>query len=140
RESVQIVAHAVEQPLAAAEQRRRDVQLHLVDQAGAQVLLCGLRAAGERDVLAARGAPRLLERRLDAFADEGKRRAALQLERLASVMGENEYGVMKRRILSPPAVPRLRRIPRARMAAEHVASHDRRADVGERFLDDLVAL
>ena len=56
--AVQLVADAVEQPLAAAEQRRRQIDLHLVHQPGGEVLLRGTRSAGQRDVLAARGAPR----------------------------------------------------------------------------------
>jgi hypothetical protein len=47
---------------------------------------------------------------------------------------------MKRRIISPPAVPRLSGIPGARVAAEHVPAHDRGADVGQRFLDHPGAL
>jgi hypothetical protein len=47
------LAHAFEEPLAPAENDRRDVQPHLVDQAGGQVLVDRRRAAGDRDLAAA---------------------------------------------------------------------------------------
>jgi hypothetical protein len=42
--------HPVEQPLAAAEQDRRDVGAQLVDEAGPQVLVDRGRAAGDGDI------------------------------------------------------------------------------------------
>ena len=55
-------------------------------------------------------------------------------------MGEHEHRVMKRRVVSPPALPGLLGLPRPGMAAEHVAPHDRGPDVGQRLLDDRRAL
>jgi hypothetical protein len=59
---VQIVADAIEKPPTAAEERRHDVDLHLVHEAGREILLCGTRSAGELDILVAGGSPRLVER------------------------------------------------------------------------------
>jgi hypothetical protein len=78
-------------PLARAEQHRRHVQLHLVDQTGVQVLLRGLCTARQRDVLLPRRAARLLERTLDPVGHEGERRAALRHQRLARVMRQHEH-------------------------------------------------
>ena len=41
---MQVVADAVEEPFAAAEQQRNDVNLHLVDQPRGKILLRGLLA------------------------------------------------------------------------------------------------
>ena len=49
RQSVQIIAQAREEPLAAAKQHRHQVELHLVHQAGRQILLGGLRAPAKGD-------------------------------------------------------------------------------------------
>ena len=48
--------------------------------------------------------------------------------------------MMVRRIVAPPTVPWFPGFPRARVAAEHVAPHHGRPDVGKRFLDDHGAL
>ena len=50
-EPVQI-AHAIEEPLAGAEKRRHEIDDHLVDEAGSEILLRGFRATAERDILA----------------------------------------------------------------------------------------
>ncbi len=52
---MQIGADVVEQPLAGAQKRRHEADLHLVDEAGREILLRGLRAAAERDILVAGG-------------------------------------------------------------------------------------
>ena len=69
-ETVQIVTDALEKPLSAAEERWHQVDLHLIDEIGGEILLRRTRSAGECDILAARGTARLLERRLDARRDE----------------------------------------------------------------------
>ena len=48
--------------------------------------------------------------------------------------------MMVRRIISPPAHPRIVALPRAGVAAEHVPSHDSGANAGKRLLDDMIAL
>src|SRR3954453_19143761 len=94
----------LEQPRAAAEQHRRDVDPQLVQQAGFEVLLANAGAATDRDVLAAGRGARLLECGLDSTGDEGEGRAAFLYDRLASVVGEDEYGVVEGRLGAPPRV------------------------------------
>ena len=70
-------SRAVEQANAAAEEERGDVDLQLVDEAGAEVLLHDVRSAGNGDVPVAGGRASLLQRRLDAVGDEGEGGSAL---------------------------------------------------------------
>src|SRR3954471_5193451 len=51
---LQVAGHVLEQALSAAEQQRRDVDLQLVDEPLAEVLLGDVCAAGDGDVLVAR--------------------------------------------------------------------------------------
>ncbi len=118
----------VEEPLPATEEDGHDVDGELVDESGAQVLLRRRGAAADRDVLAVRRGDGLLERALDAVGDEVEGRPALHLERRALVVGEDEHRCVERRVLAPPAPPLLV-LPRAADRPEHVAPHDRRADV-----------
>src|SRR3954454_9780133 len=82
---------AVEDPLAGAEQDRRDVERELVDDAGDE----GLAHSGgaTRDVYAARAGrlTRLCVSGVEAAGDEVEDRPAFHLDRLASVMGEHEH-------------------------------------------------
>ncbi len=64
-ETVQIVADSVEQALAAPQQRRNEMDFHLVDEPRGQILRSGIRTAGKRYVLAAGGSSSLIERRSD---------------------------------------------------------------------------
>jgi len=91
-ETAQVVTHPIEQPLAAAQERRHDVELHLVDEAGRQILLRGSRSAGEGHILAAGGAPRQLQRGLDPGGDEREGRPSLELEWRPRVVREHETG------------------------------------------------
>src|SRR5690554_1218293 len=137
-QAVEVGAHALEEPLPAAEQYRHDVELHLVDQARRQVLVRHVRASAERHVAAAGRAPRQLERRLDAVGDERERGAVVELEALAAVVRDHEDGVLEGRLLAPPAAPRVRGVPGPGPAAEHAAAHDRGADVRGRLAQQLV--
>jgi hypothetical protein len=67
---VETGAYALEQPLTAAEQRGHEVDLHLVHEPGPEILLRDVRSTRERHILAIRGPPRLIERRLDALGDK----------------------------------------------------------------------
>src|SRR5687768_10703473 len=49
-QAVHVVAHAIEQELAASQENRYEVDLHFVDETRVEVLLRRLGAAGERDV------------------------------------------------------------------------------------------
>ncbi len=55
-------------------------------------------------------------------------------------MGEHEHRVVERRVRPHQPFHGLSAIPWSGVAAEHVAAHHRRADVGDRFLDDRGAL
>src|SRR5450631_3425046 len=136
---MQIIADTIEQSLTAAEERRHEIDFHFVHKSGGEILPGGSRTAAQRHVLATGGLPCPLERRLYAVGDENKCRPSFELERLTCVVRENEHRVMERRIGSPPAVPWILGVPRARVPAKHVAPHDRSADAGERLLDDRAA-
>ena len=55
--------------------------------------------------------------------DEVERRPALHLDRGPGVMAEHEYGGMKRRVVSPPALPLFVR-PRSALGSELIPAHD----------------
>src|SRR3954464_9891012 len=116
---------AVEDPLAGAEQDRRDVERELVNDAGTQGLAHSRGAA--RDVYAALAGrlARLRVSSVEAVGDEVEGRPALHLDRLSSVMGEHEDRRVVRRLGTPPAAPVL--IPLAADRPEHVPPHDVRA-------------
>src|SRR5688572_24069608 len=115
------------------------MDLHLVQEPRAEVLLRDVCPPGERHIFLACGLPCLLERRLYALRHERELGPTLQLERLPGVMGEDEHRVMERRVVTPPAVPWVVPIPRTGVPAEHVPSHDRGADPRLLLLDDLRA-
>src|SRR3954447_14152568 len=116
---------AVEDPLAGAEQDRRDVERELVDDPRGE----GLAHSGgaTRDVHAALAGrlTRLCVSGVEAAGDEVEDRPALHLYRLLSVMGEHEHRRVVRRLRTPPAAPVL--IPLAADRPEHIAPHDVRA-------------
>src|SRR6185437_13017298 len=105
------VIHPLEESFTATEESRHLVDDHFIHEAGIEILLADLGAAGERDVLTARGAPRLDERGLDAVRDKVERRVAVHRERRSRVMREHEHRVMKRWVVSPPTAPRIFGIP-----------------------------
>jgi hypothetical protein len=70
--------------------------------------------------------------------NERERRAAPLLQRLSPVMREHEDRPVEGGIVAPSSAPG-DRVPRAGAATEHVATHDGRADVVERLVDDLGA-
>src|SRR5919199_3635121 len=96
---------AVEDPLAGAEQDRRDVERELVDDRGNE----GLAHSGgaTRDVHAALASrlTRLCVSRVEAAGDEVEGRPAFHLDRLVSVMGEDENRRVVRQLGTPPATP-----------------------------------
>src|SRR5436309_8290947 len=116
---------AVEDPLAGAEQDRRNVERELVDDPGNEGLAHGRGAA--RDVYAALPGrlARLCVSGVEAAGDEVEGRPAFHLDWLVSVMGEHKHRRVVRRLGTPPAAPVL--IPLAADRPEHVPPHDVRA-------------
>src|SRR3954466_2824611 len=116
---------AVEDPLAGAEQDRREVERELVDDPGNEGLAHSRGAT--RDVYAclAGRLTRLCVSGVEAAGDEVEGRPAFHLDRLVSVMGEHKHRRVVRRLGTPPAAPVL--IPPAPNRPEHVPPHDVRA-------------
>lgn len=78
-ETVQLVADAIEQPLTAAEERRHQVDLHLVHETGRENLLWGARPAGKRYILSSgRPARRRKTVRASGASETAKVRHVLQ--------------------------------------------------------------
>ncbi len=86
----------VEQADTAAEQKRREMDLQLVDQSGPQELLNGVRTAANRDVLVTGGRLRLINCRLNALGDEGEGCSPFLCLLLARLLS---------RFVSPPSRP-----------------------------------
>src|SRR5436305_14363598 len=116
---------ALEDPLAGAEQDRRNVERELVDDPGNEGLAHGRGAA--RDVYAALPGrlARLCVSGVEAAGDEVEGRPAFQLDWLVGVVGEHKHRRVVRRLGTPPAAPVL--IPLAADRPEHVPPHDVRA-------------
>src|SRR3989442_12330953 len=96
---------AVEDPLAGAEQDRRDVQRELVDDPCNEGLAHSRGAA--RDVYAALPGrlARLCVSGVEAAGDEGEGRPAIHLDRLGTMMGEHNTRRGVRWIATPPPGP-----------------------------------
>src|SRR3954453_9736664 len=96
---------AVEDPLAGAEQDRRDVERELVDDAGNEGLAHSRGAT--RDVYPALAGrlTRLCVGSVEAAGDEVEGRPPFHLDRLASVMGEHKDRRVVGRLGTPPAAP-----------------------------------
>jgi len=127
----------VQQMLSGAEQDRRDGQLHLVDQAGAQVLSNRGNAATQSNVEAARGFPCPLERRVNAISYEMENCPASHLDRGTRVMRQDEDRCVVGRLVAPPAFPGVIR-PASADGPEHVSAEDPRADARESTGGDIV--
>src|SRR3954447_7210759 len=117
--------HAVEDPLAGAEQDRRDVERELVDDPGNEGLAHSRGATRDVHAALAGRLARLCVSGVEAAGDEVEGRPAVHLDRLVSVMGEHKYRRVVRRLGTPPATPVL--IPLAADRPEHVPPHDVRA-------------
>src|SRR5207244_12227111 len=97
-----------------------------------------VRSACHKDVQLAYVAKRTLDRALEAFSDQGERAPSLHHERLPRVVGEDEDGLVKRRVVSPPAVRVGVVLPGPFAAAEHTTPHHDGAGRAQRFRDELV--
>src|ERR1043166_5587589 len=108
--------------LATAEQDRRDRDVHLVDEPCLEILPHRGNSAAELDVEVARGLASARERVLNPAGDEMKDRPAFHGDRLTRVASQHEHRRMIRRILPPPAAPRVV-APRPAHGTENVAAH-----------------
>jgi len=127
----------VQQMLSGAEQDGRDGELHLVDQAGAQVLSNRGNAATQSNVETVRGVSCPLERRVNTIGYEMENRPASHLERRTGVMRQDEDRCVVGRLVTPPAFPVVIR-PRSTDGPEHVSAEDPRADARESARGDIV--
>src|ERR671934_1835054 len=116
---------AVEDPLAGAEQDRRDVERELVDDPRNEGLAHSRGATRDVHAALAGRLTRLCVSGVEAAGDEVEGRPAFHLDRLSSVMGEQKHRRVIRRLGTPPATPVL--IPLAADRPEHVPPHDVRA-------------
>ncbi len=121
----------------AAEQSGRNRDMHLVHEAGRQILPDGGRAAKESDVLRSGGRPSAIQRGVNAVGHEVEHRAAFHLQRCSWMMREHERRCVIRGIRSPPPTPGLIR-PRPAYRAEHIAAEDERADVRHPLLGERI--
>src|SRR3954454_17367624 len=115
----------VEDPLAGAEQDRRNVERELVNDPGNEGLAHSRGAT--RDVYAALAGrlTRLCVSVVEAAGDEVEGCPTFHLDRLVSVMGQHKHRRVVRRLGTPPAAPVL--VPLAADRPEHVPPHDVRA-------------
>ena len=102
--------------------------MHLVDEAGAQVLLDGGGASAEANIFSVGGGDGLLQRAVNAVGDEVEGGASFHGEWRARVVGENEDGHVVGRVVAPPTFPGVV-WPGAADGAEHVAAEDPGTDV-----------
>src|SRR6202030_518752 len=94
------------------------------------VLPDGGNPAAEADIPTVRSVNRALQYRVHPIGDKVEGGAAGHFDRCARVVGEHENRSMVRRIVAPPALPRVV-WPRAADRSEHVATDDPGADIGE---------
>src|SRR3954462_11767779 len=116
---------AIEDPLAGANQDRRDVERELVDDSGNEGLAHSRGATRDVYAVLAGRLTRLRVSSVEAAGDEVEGGPAFHLDRLSSVMGEHKARRVVRRLGTPPAAPVL--IPLAADRPEHVPPHDVRA-------------
>src|SRR5436189_2123405 len=127
----------VPEMLAGAKQRGRDRHVQLVDEPRFEVLADRRHAAADLHIISLRCLRRSSERLAGTTRDEVEHRAAFHLDRRAGVMGRHERRAVVRRVLPPPAPPGVIG-PRTTNRAEHVASHDPRADALSKTRRDVV--
>src|SRR4029453_17905922 len=112
---------AVEDPLAGAEQDRRDVERELVDDPGNEGLAHSRGATRYVYAAPAGRLTRLCVSGVEAVGDEVECRPAFHLDRLVSVMGEYKHRRVVRRLGTPPARPTP--IPPAPGRPQNVSPH-----------------
>ena len=113
--------HPFKEPLTRAQQHGGNGDVHLVDQALAQVLLDGVDTATHTHILAPGGFSGTRQSHLDAFRHEVEGGAAFHDQRCAGVVGQHEHRHLVHRVIAPPPAPALVR-PRPAHRPEHVAA------------------
>src|SRR5690242_755208 len=98
---------ARKQSFAAAKENRRHREMHLIDEAGLQILTNRRHPAADAHVFAFRGLARSFERFVNSAGDEVKDSAAVHRDRRTRVMREYEHRYVVGRIIAPPAFPTL---------------------------------
>ena len=94
-----------EDAFAAADEDGRGDEMHVVDEAGAKILLDGGGASAEANIFPVGGGDGLLERAMNAVGDEVEGGASFHSEWRAGVVGENEDGHVVGRVVAPPTFP-----------------------------------
>src|SRR5919206_337842 len=111
--------------------------MQLVDEPRFEVLADRRHAAADLHILSLRCLRRPFQRLAGTARDKVEHRAAFHLDRRAGVMRQHEYRAVVRRVLPPPATPGVIG-PGTTNRAEHVASHDPRADALTKTPRDIV--
>src|SRR5262245_37286136 len=91
----------VEQAQALAEKEGGDVQRHLIDGTCLQVPANGVGPSRDAHILVGGRSFGFIQGTLDPVGDEVKRRAALPMPRIASLVSEDEYRRAKWRLFRP---------------------------------------
>jgi hypothetical protein len=112
---------------AVAEQERRDVNLHLIQQLRVECLLDDLRAARHQDIFVSRNRFGLGNGARHAVRDEMEGGAALFDERVAWMVGDDEDGGVKGRGVAPVW----------RTHVEHALAHGEGPHIAERLVQNL---
>src|ERR1700674_5856142 len=96
---------SIPDPLAPSENDGNDHDMQVIDKAGGQEFTDGPHSATDADVAAASEFPRSRNRFVGRGVDEMKGCAAGHLNRRTRVVRQHDHRGMKRRIVSPPALP-----------------------------------
>ena len=111
--------------------------MHFVNQPRRKILTDGGHSTPEPDVFSLSVCHRLLQGLMNPTRDEAELGTALHGERRSRMVGQDQHGGVKRRVVTPPTPPTIVR-PRTTNRAEHVAAHDRGADPLEGACDKVV--
>ena len=111
--------------------------MHVVDEAGAKILLDGGGASAEANIFTVGGVDGLFECAVNAVGDEVEGGASFHRDGRAGVVGQNEDGHVVGRGVAPPTFPGVVG-PGSADGTEHVAAEDPGADVFKAPLDELV--
>src|SRR5687767_3619758 len=121
---------------AASEEDWNDVDVHLVDQTRAHVLLSDVGTATQTDVLPVGSFRRTLQRGVNPVGDKVEGGSAFHLDGIARVMSQDEHRRVEGWVVAPPAPPRVSR-PGALAATEHMTAHDGCAKIVEILREDV---